>query len=268
MVSASPLEGAHLAHYGRTMTRVSRQEALLNLIHARRSVTTSELEAALGASAATVRRDLAQLEEVGKLRRTFGGALAIEAKDDPFSEVLEVSRDAKLAIAQAAASQIEDGQTVILDVGTTTHYLAAQLANRRLTIITGSLSVLDVLAGAPEVALILLGGEYVTEYRCVTGPFVEDALRDIRADHAFLGCSGVTDAGDIRDTTVSQAQIKRAILRASERSTLLVDSAKFPGVGHAAVASISTLDAIITNSPLPDSVEELRRASGTELVVA
>lgn len=102
----------------------------------------------------------------------------------------------------------------------------------------------------------------------MTGFFVQEALRSIHADHVFLGCSGVTDAGDIRDTTVSQVQIKRAMLRASEHSTLLVDSAKFPGVGHAAVTSVSALDALITDAPLPGGVEDVCRGAGTEVVIA
>ncbi len=247
--------------------KAMRQEAILELVRARGAVSTSELETEVGASAATLRRDLSRLEGEGKLRRTFGGATAFETRDDPFVAVLGVNGEAKRAIARAAASQITDGQTIILDVGTTVHYLAAELVHRPITVVTGSLAVFEVLAASPETKLILLGGEFVPEYRCVTGFLAEDSLRNVHADQAFLGCSGVSDTGDIRDTTASQIPLKRAILRVSERSTLLVDSAKFPGVGSATAASIAMLDQIITDAALPDRLAAVCEAGGTAVVM-
>ena len=248
------------------MMRVSRHEVILDLLAARGAMRIAELETELGASSATLRRDLAQLEELGKLRRTFGGAMAFDTPDDPFAAVLLVNANAKRAIAKAAVGQVEDHQTIILDVGTTVHYLAAELVHRPLTIITGSVTAFELFAGSPETKIILLGGEYVAEYRCLTGFMAVDSLQNLHADQAFLGCSGLSNAGDIRDTTASQIPVKRAILESSETSTLLVDSAKFPGHGSSTVAAVGVLDQIITDAQLTEPLSMLCQASDTDVV--
>ena len=249
------------------MTIGARQNAVLGAVNARGAISLTDLEKKIGASVVTLRRDLSHLESAGKLRRTHGGAMALDRTDEPFKTVLSVNSSTKRAIAKAAALQIQDHQTIILDVGTTVHYLAAELVDRPLTIITASLAIFESFEGEATATIILLGGDYMPDYHCLTGFMTEQSLKSLHADQAFLGCSGVSVSGGIRDTTASQVPVKRAILRASERTTLLVDSSKCPGTGSTTVASISDVDQIITDAPLAHHLTSMCASASTRVTL-
>lgn len=205
----------------------------------------------LGVSAATVRRDLVRLEEEGLLTRVHGGAVVGEGDqqgDQPFAEVVEVGVAEKDAIAVRAAAMIEDGQSVLLDIGTTAYRLARQLRGRQLTVITSNLVVYEELAKEESIDLVLLGGMVRREYRSLVGFLTEDNLRQLHADWLFLGTSGVRPGGQVMDTTVIEVPVKRSMIAASEQVVLLADERKFPGTGMAQVCGPGELDAVVTNT--------------------
>lgn len=205
----------------------------------------------LGVSAATVRRDLVRLEEDGLLTRVHGGAVIGEGDqqgDQPFAEVVEVGVAEKDAIAVRAAAMIEDGQSVLLDIGTTAYRLARQLRGRQLTVITSNLVVYEELANEESIALVLLGGMVRREYRSLVGFLTEDNLRQLHADWLFLGTSGVRPGGQVMDTTVIEVPVKRSMIAASEQVVLLADERKFPGTGMAQVCGPRELDVVVTNT--------------------
>lgn len=205
----------------------------------------------LGVSAATVRRDLVRLEEEGLLTRVHGGAVVGEGDqqgDQPFAEVVEVGVAEKDAIAVRAAAMIEDGQSVLLDIGTTAYRLARQLRGRQLTVITSNLVVYEELAKEESIDLVLLGGMVRREYRSLVGFLTEDNLRQLHADWLFLGTSGVRPGGQVMDTTVIEVPVKRSMIAASEQVVLLADERKFPGTGMAQVCGPGELDVVVTNT--------------------
>lgn len=153
--------------------RDAREFVILDRLRATRSATVAELAEAAGTSDATIRRDLARLDEQGALRRTHGGAVLVEV-DAPFAEVEQVNREAKERIARTAASQIQDGQSVVLDIGTTTLHLAEQLRGRAVTVITANVAAFDVLRDDRSVRLILLPGDWDPVYRSVSGPLTAE----------------------------------------------------------------------------------------------
>jgi len=209
------------------------------------------MAAQIGVSATTIRRDLNDLAKAGVLRRVHGGAHAMpEQGDDPFQIVATVNTEAKDAIAARCAALVKDDQIVILDIGTTAARIASALRGRRLTIVTSSLAVVDILAQEPDIELIVLGGLLRRDYRSLVGYLTEDALRQIRADVLFLGCSGIRRNGDVMDTTVVEVPIKRAMIDASDSVILAGDASKFPGHGAARVASARSLDAVVTTKGL------------------
>ncbi|WP_435093876.1 DeoR/GlpR family DNA-binding transcription regulator [Clavibacter michiganensis] len=247
--------------------RDAREFVILDRLRATRSATVAELAEAAGTSDATIRRDLARLDEQGALRRTHGGAVLVEV-DAPFAEVEQVNREAKERIARAAAAQIQDGQSVVLDIGTTTLHLAEQLRGRTLTVITANVAAFDVLRDDRSVRLILLPGDWDPVYRSVSGPLTAESLRMLHADHAFVGVSGIADNGDLRDTTMAQVPIKRAMAEMSDRVTVLADSSKFPGTGAGRVALTASLTQLITEAAPHERVSQGLADKGVSVTVA
>jgi DeoR/GlpR family transcriptional regulator of sugar metabolism len=222
----------------------------------------------LGVSPATVRRDLVRLDEEGLLTRVYGGAAPIEDKDDHFTDVATVRVGEKDAVAERAAELVADGETVLLDIGTTAHRLARRLRGRSLTVVTSSMAVYEELADDAGIQLVLLGGMLRREYRSLVGFLTEDNLRQVHADWLFLGTSGVRPDGRVMDTTVVEVPLKRAMIAASDRVVLLADSAKFPGSGVATVCGPEALDTVVTDAPLAEHTAAAFKKAGVAIVEA
>ncbi|MBB4711232.1 DeoR/GlpR family transcriptional regulator of sugar metabolism [Streptomyces luteogriseus] len=243
-----------------------RHQLILRALRAGGPAAVTDLSEQLGVSPATIRRDLVKLEEDGLLTRVHGGAV-VEEGDQPFAEVAEVRVNEKDAIAERAAAMIEDGQSVLLDIGTTAYRLARQLHGRRLTVITSNLVVYEELADDEGIELVLLGGMVRREYRSLVGFLTEDNLRQLHADWLFLGTSGVRPGGQVMDTTVVEVPVKRAMIKAGEKVVLLADAAKFPGHGMAKVCGPEDLDAVVTDEPVDAATRASFQEAGVEVVV-
>jgi DeoR/GlpR family transcriptional regulator of sugar metabolism len=231
-----------------------RHQLILKSLRSGGPASVTALSEQLGVSPATVRRDLMKMEEDGRLTRVHGGAVVDEGegegeRDQPFAEVAQVRAAEKDAIAARAAEMVRDGQTVLLDIGTTAYRLARQLHGRRLTVITSNLVVYEQLAEDHGIDLVLLGGMVRREYRSLVGFLTEDNLRQLHADWLFLGTSGIRGDGTVMDTTVVEVPVKRAMIAASDRVVLLADREKFPGTGMAKVCGPELLDVLVTNAP-------------------
>lgn len=222
----------------------------------------------IGVSPATIRRDLVRLDEEGLLTRVYGGAAPMADKDDPFTTVATVRVGEKDAVAERAAALVEDGQTVLLDIGTTAHRLARRLRGRNLTVVTSSMAVYEELADDTGIQLVILGGMLRREYRSLVGFLTEDNLRQVHADWLFLGTSGVRLDGRVMDTTVVEVPVKRAMIAASDRVALLADAAKFPGTGVATVCGPESLNTVVTDAVLDPRTEAALRDAGVDIVLA
>ena len=246
-----------------------RDLTILEHLRETKAATVSDLAAATGSSIATIRRDLQRLDEAGLVRRTHGGAVLTDQGegDAPFPSVVSVNLAAKLRIARAAAEGLHDGQTVILDIGTTTLQLARLLRGRGLTVITSNIAVFDLLRDDPETHIVVLPGDFDPVYQCVHGHLTTESLRLVRADHAFLGVSGVSAAGDLRDTTIAQVPIKQAMAEASDAVTVLADASKFPGTGTGRIALPPSLTRVITDAEPPVTASAAFAARSVEVVV-
>lgn len=241
-----------------------RHQLILRELRANGPVSAASLAQTLGVSTATIRRDLLHLDTQGLLARVYGGAAPVAGHDDPFTDVASVRVAEKDAIAACAADLVEDGQTLLLDIGTTAHRLARQLRGRSLTVITSNMAVFEELADDPCIQLLVLGGILRREYRSLVGFLTEDNLRQIHADQLFLGTSGVRPDGRVMDTTVIEVPVKRAMIAASDQVILLADSAKFPGTGMASVCGPEDLDIVVTDAPAdPRTAARFREANVT-----
>ncbi|MGW0201317.1 DeoR/GlpR family DNA-binding transcription regulator [Nonomuraea sp. NPDC003201] len=248
------------------------------------ATSVSDLASQLGVSPSTIRRDLEVLDRDGTLRRVRGGALLLDGglldgglldsgvsvdadADRPFAEVAEVDEQDKEAVAVRAAELVRDGDVVLLDIGTTTMRLARRLRGRRVTVVTSSLAVLDVLRSDPEVELLLLGGALRRPYHSLVGVLTEAALSQVVADRVFLGASGLRPDGQLVDTTLAEVPLKRAMIAAAGQVVLLVDRHKFPGTGALRVCGPDDIDVIVTNRGADEATLRNCAAAGAEILL-
>ena len=245
-----------------------RHQLILRALREDGPSTITALAERLGVSPATVRRDLVRLDDEGLLTRVYGGAAPIADREDPFTDVAAERVDEKDAVAEGAAALVKDGETVLLDIGTTAHRLARRLHGRNLTVVTSNMAVYEELADDAGIELVLLGGMLRREYRSLVGFLTEDNLRQIHADVLFLGTSGVRPNGRVMDTTVVEVPVKRAMIAASDRVILLADAAKFPGSGVATVCGPEALSAVVTDAPVDPKTSAALAEAGVEIVEA
>ena len=248
------------------MLPAERREKILRAVRAG-TTQVGQLAEAFGVSEMTVRRDLGDLERDGKLTRVHGGAVGATA-ERPFAEIAVERFEQKDAIGALAASTVADGQTVLLDVGTTTLQLARHLHDRSITVITSNMAIYEELLPEESVELVLLGGVVRRNYRSLVGVVAEDALRQLRADVAFIGASGIEEDFSVVDTTMVEVPIKRAMIAAAARAVLVVDSDKFAMRGVVRVCHAQDLDALITDSGVPQQARLELERSGVEVLVA
>jgi DeoR/GlpR family transcriptional regulator of sugar metabolism len=248
------------------MLRDQRHELILRILRTDGPTTVEALAERLATSNATIRRDLVQLDDDGLLKRVYGGAVPLDDRDDAFLDVAAVNTREKDAIAVRCADMIKDGETVLIDIGTTAHRVARQLRGRSLTVITSSLAVMEELQEEPQIQLMMLGGMLWRDYRSLVGFMTEDNIRQIHADRLILGTSGVRPSGQITDTTVIEVTVKRAMISVSDQVILAADIGKFPGTGMAKVCGPEDIDIVVTNAPVDPVTAAALREAGVDVI--
>ncbi|MGW0712930.1 DeoR/GlpR family DNA-binding transcription regulator [Streptomyces sp. NPDC002643] len=248
------------------MLAEGRHRLILRALRSGGAASVAELSERLDVSAATIRRDLLKLEADGLLTRVHGGAVVEEEQPAPFDEAAAVQVAEKDAIAARAAAMIEDGQSVILDSGTTVHRLARQLRGRRLTVITNNLAVYEELIDDEQVELMLLGGMVIRESRMLDGFMAEENLRQVHADWFFMGACGVRPGGQVMDTTVAEVPARRAMIAAGDKVVLLADRSKFPGTGMVKICGPEELDMLVTGAPADEPTCSALGEAGVRVV--
>jgi len=231
------------------------------------SAHVAELAQDFGVSQMTVRRDLRELAREGKLERVRGGAVNADW-EPPFEQTVVERLDAKNRVGAAAAGLVADGQTIMVDIGTTTLQAARHLHERDLTVITTSLAVYEELVPDRAIELLLPGGLVRRNYRSLVGVLAEDSLRQLRADVLFLGTSAVDAELAVWDSTTVEVPIKRAMIAAADRVVLLADAAKFSGSGIVRVCEADAIDHIVTDSALPAAARAAIDEAAIEVTIA
>ncbi|QEC50431.1 DeoR/GlpR transcriptional regulator [Baekduia soli] len=226
-----------------------------------------QLAARFKVSEMTVRRDLQELQGAGRIERVRGGAVPAQP-ERPFTQTVVERLAEKERIGAAAAALVQDGQTVMIDVGTTALQAARGLRDHEITVITTNLAVYEELLSAEAVTLVLPGGQVRRNYRSLVGFIAEETLRTMSADIAFLGASGIDRRLTIRDSTIVEVPIKRAMLAAAHRTVLLADAAKFTTSGFVSICEARDLDTVVTDTGVPDASRRALEAAGVEVIVA
>ncbi|WP_037568750.1 DeoR/GlpR family DNA-binding transcription regulator [Phaeacidiphilus oryzae] len=256
------------------MTTPTRHERIVAALRDLGAASVRELSERLGVSESTVRRDLKALDRDGALVRTYGGAApapaaaSAAAHEHPFAVEADVDAEAKEAMAEAAAALVPDHGVVLLDIGTTTMRIARRLRGRPVTVLTSSLAVLDVLREDPEVRLVLLGGAVRRNYESLVGSLTLNALQQVSADLAFIGCTGVRPNGHVLDDMAVEAPIKQAMIESAQHAVLLAPPSKFPGTGSLRVCTLERVDTVVTTAAAPEETLRLCESTGGKVILA
>lgn len=279
-----------------------RAEKIVERLRERGTVSAQELVRILRVSAPTVRRDLERLEGEGVLRRVHGGAFltdgavggavasgalaggatggrapggrapgdgaGVAQHEAPFADVVAANVAEKEAVAAVAAKLVSPGQVILLDIGTTTMRIARQLRGHQVTVITGSLAVLDVLRHDESVDLVMLGGSVRRNFHSLVGPLTEDSLASVSADIAFLSCTGVRPDGSVVDDISQEATLKRAMVHSADRIVLAAPASKFPGTGSLRICRVGDLNDIITTADADEVTLDHARQAGANVIMA
>lgn len=231
------------------------------------SAGVAELAALTGASEMTIRRDLETLAEQGILERYRGGArsLLLRGDEPPFGLRATEGLEAKRRIASEVAGLIADGESVVLDSGTTCLEVARALEHRRLTVMPLSLHAVNALTGAPDLTLLVPGGRPRRGELALTGPLAEASLAALRFDTAVIGCCGLNAANGLTAYDLDDAATKRAAIASARRVIAVTDGAKLSRTALAFVAPATALHAVVTDETAPGGEVDALAAAGVHV---
>ncbi len=250
------------------MVHLPRHAEILKILSLLRTVSVNEFAQRLDVSEVTVRKDLAQLEDMGCLIRTRGGAQM--AEDTRILKTVELRHEERVEqkrrIARKARALVREGETVYLDAGSTCLFLARELSGISLRVVTNSIDVMVVLSAFPEINLISLGGSYRREAGSFIGPMTLEALKMLHVETCFLGTTGFSARGVFSSQNLVEAQLKQKVLEVSERRIVLADSSKYGREAFSIFARAGDVDLLVSD-PGFEHARELR-AFGIEVVFA
>jgi DeoR/GlpR family transcriptional regulator of sugar metabolism len=250
------------------MLQAERQAAILHLLDQHHSVTVAQLCDALAVSDMTVRRDLREMDGQGLLRRVYGGAVKIvrHSYEPPYTVRQNQLLSIKQQIGKKAAALIANGDSLALDVGTTTLEVARALSGRReLTIVTASLPIANEIAGRyaleGDIRLMLTGGILRARELSLVGHHAAQLFRDVLVDKAFIGVAGVSLEHGLTEYNLDDALVKRAMIASAGQVIVVADGSKFGQTTFAAVAPLTEVDVVVTDhSADPTTIAGLQAA--------
>lgn len=253
------------------MFEEERLQKIAKYVQSRARASVKELCGLFDISESTARRDLIELENRKLLRRTHGGALFMEpVKLEPtYLEKEDRFRSEKESIARRAAALIEDGDSLVVDAGTTTLCLAGELARfKGLTVVTNSIYLSIRLAALPNVSVVSTGGVLRKNTMAFVGPAAETMLAGVHADKAFLATNGLDLRYGLSTPSMEEAAVKSKMMEAAEQVYVLADHSKLGRVAFARFGALSEIDACITGAELPEQQLQEYERSNVKILLA
>lgn len=250
-----------------------RRREILGVLERNGRVTVDELVKRFGISAVTARSDLDALSETGDLIRSHGGGIKplTAAPEHPLKEREAIQHEEKVRIAQAAAQFIHPVQTVILCTGSTCAELALHIRRNgpaNLSVITYALNIANILAEAPNLSVVMLGGFLRQPSTAFVGPHAEQMMHSLHADHCFMGAVGLDPDFGLTTLDIMEAQLNRAMIRSASQVTVLADSSKFGRRSLSPICDFDGVNRIVTDRGAPQAAVEKLRHRGIEVVLA
>ncbi|WP_020528238.1 transcriptional repressor AgaR [Flexithrix dorotheae] len=258
---------------GENKSTVSRRIAILDKLNKNGQVTVSELSTALGVSEVTIRNDLTNLEKKNMLIRARGGAMKIKQNyvglDHPLSDKQKKHLQEKKEIGKKAIEFIEEGNTIILDSGSTTYEVAKNFSKfEQLTVITNALNVATYLAEIKNINVIIPGGTLRPDSLSLTGILAEKGFRNYFCDKLFLGVDGFDIDHGISTPNIEEAHLNQIMIEVSKEVIVVADSSKFERRGFAFIAPVNKIDTVITDKGISLEKKEKMESLGIKVVIA
>jgi DeoR family transcriptional regulator of aga operon len=240
-----------------------RRRRICELLHEQGRVTVEALATRFGTSQVTIRADLSALEEAGELTRTHGGALLREEADEPLGVKQLQHHAEKVRIAHAAVALIREGETIILDSGTTTAEIARAIRKadlKSINVITNALNLAALLMDVPSVRLIVPGGILRRESNSLSGPMAEAALANLQADRLYLGADGLDPEIGVMTPHLQEAELNAKMIRISRQVVVVADSSKLIRRNISLIAKVEQIHMLITDRAAPaQAIDEFRQ---------
>ena len=237
------------------MFSLKRQDEILEILNGKKSATVEELAAELFVSGATVRRDLAQMEKQGLLRRTHGGAMLFKSSAEESALAIREQENtaAKRAIANIAFSLLKNGDSVFVDSSSTVGFVIPLLNNLKyLSVTTIGLKNALLLSQTNSVKIYIAGGQIHNHSNSITGTDTMDYISRIHADIALISCSGADISAGFTDADIEQSKLKRQMRENSDKVAMLCDSTKFGKTFMCTDFTIDEIDYLITDKTPPE----------------
>lgn len=252
------------------MHEIERHRIILAEVEEKPVVKLSYLVNLLGASEATIRRDISDLHDQGKLKKVRGGAEGLTPPSNsslagrPFSVNQSLNAMAKREIARAAVELLEEGSSVTISGGTTTYFMSEFMRNRKLHVLTNSFVIAEQLIKRSKCAVTLPGGNVYREQNIILSPFPNDVSSQFYASMLFIGAQGVGPQGVMEaDPQIVQAVMK--LMDHADQRVLLVDSSKFQNRSNLIVCPLSRIDIVITDDGIDSKTQKMIEDAGCTL---
>ena len=249
-----------------------RHHELVRLIRSHGQMTVNELAGRFEVSGDTIRRDLDLLAGQGLLTRTHGGAVAVDnlvQRDSTFMQRIGTRVAAKKRIARAACRLISDGETLLLNGGSTTRLFAAELSGRRnLTIVTNNLSVPTALPPDCVRDVYILGGQYKADAQVTIGPIGFVSAASITVDSAVIGVGGIALKEGLTTTVLEEASVISGMIKAARRTIVLADASKFGNRSFAQIGPLERMQVLVTDEEPSSDLAQALGEAGVQVIVA
>ncbi len=247
-----------------------RHQLILDQLKRGQSFTNAEIAESIGVSVMTIRRDLAQLEQQGLLRRVYGGAQNITELDIGYAQRSRREHQAKAMIGALAVECIQDNETVYLDGGTTVIEIARALRRRgvrNVHLFTHAINIAGELIGVPDIEVYQMPGQMYRESYSAVGPLTLETIRRFRFDRLFLAAQGFDPEG-LTNPNLLEIEVKQELIARSTWVCLVADGTKWGKSAFARVAPLSALNAVITDSRIPATGLAVLKQAKLKVLVA
>ncbi|WP_371169245.1 DeoR/GlpR family DNA-binding transcription regulator [Aliiroseovarius sp. 2305UL8-7] len=252
------------------MSQTLRIPEILEMARREGKVSVDGLAAHFGVTLQTIRRDLSDLAEAGRLERVHGGAILPSGITNiAYEERRALNQAAKMRIGQAAANLIPNDSAIFLNIGTTTEAVAhALLHHQNLLVVTNNINVAQILSRNPDCQVIVAGGVIRAADGGLVGELAVRSIHAFKFDLAVIGCSALDKDGDLLDFDLQEVVVSQAALGQSRRSILVCDHSKLARTAPARITSLSEIDQMVTDQALPNALAQSCLVSQTKINVA
>jgi len=251
------------------MLAAERKSRIIEYVRQYRSASVGALAKEFGVHEATIRRDLAEIEQDGLLQRTHGGVIVEQMTngEPSFNERTAFKLDQKIRIGKMAASLVEDGDHIIIDSGTTTLHIARQLVHRTgIVVVTNDMNVAAELRDAPGVKVTVTGGELYPSSYMLNGMFTDHVLRSLHVSKAFIGTPAIHPVHGLMHPEAQLVLAKQGMIAAAQEVIVVADDSKIGKLSLYKVAPNSAIHTLITGQEAPESHIKPFQESGINVI--